>query len=114
MQYIRVQLESGFELLMPFDGENYYWPFCGLSHGDYPPYYDSYPSHDSICPDCMVQPGCDDTGGNGIAQEQYVAAYRRRWLSENEWDPVRVERLCAVFQLTDDDVEMIRHAAVLK
>ena len=98
---------------MPFDGDNYYCPFCGLNHGDYPPYYDSYPSHDSICPDCMVQPGCDDIGGNGITQEQYVAAYRKRWLAKNGWDPERVSRLRNILRLSEEDCDLIRAAVDL-
>ncbi len=63
-----------------------------------------------------MHPGFDDgpRSDSGLTQEQYVAAYRKRWLSEHDWAPELVERLCTVFQLTDKEVEMIRHAVELK
>jgi len=62
-----------------------------------------------------MHPGFDDEPRKNTAmtQRQYVAAYRKRWLSENEWAAELVDRLRAVFQLGDEDIESIRQAEEL-
>ena len=116
MQYQRVSVYPNDELLLPYDGESFYCPMCGESCGSYPPFdEDGRPVFDWICT-CSFFPDKDDGPSEhcGLTQEQYVAAYRKQWLSENDWAPELVERLRAVFQLTDNDGEMIRQAAELK
>ena len=113
MQYQRVELGPGHELIQPFDGENYYCPFCARNHGNCLSYdCNGTPSYDNICPDCNVQPGNDDCPDcdSGLTQEQYIAAYRKRWLIKNQWAPELIERLQKVFQLSDQEVQAIRDA----
>ena len=112
MEYQRIVVYPDDELLLPFDGENFYCPMCG----EYPPFYqDGTPAFDWICR-CSFFPEKDagPAEGSNLTQDQYVAAYRKRWLTENGWAPLLVERLRSIFQMGEQDIEVIRLARELK
>jgi hypothetical protein len=96
MQYQRVDLGPGYELLLPFD-EN-----CT-------------PAYDWICQCCDFFPGNDGSPseGSGLTQKQYLAAYRKRWLDAHDWKAEYVNQLRDVFQLGEQDVEAIKNASAL-
>jgi hypothetical protein len=104
MNVVKVMTEFGFEVDLPFDGENYYCLVCGFKWEQVMPWYSTGGMTFEFCPNCHMQYGVIDMPreSEGQTHAERINEFRIDWLNKTGWRETDLEQLERVLGIVLD------------
>jgi len=97
-----IDTDFGHQIVLPYDGKQYFCPVCAMPHGENFAYGLNGSTNFDICPRCKVQFGLtdllpDDAGG--MTSEDHFNQLRIKWLDRTGWQQEDIDQLREVLDI---------------